>query len=52
MFLDQPEDRGGIEAPDHDLLGAQHGGGLRAAPSIGVEQRNGVQVDDGFRLAI
>ena len=36
---------GGIEAAHHDLLQPHHGGGLRASPAVGVEQRDGVQFD-------
>ena len=34
-----------IEAADHHLRDAEHGAGLRVAPAIGVEQRDGMKVD-------
>ena len=44
-FLDQPEHGRRIEAPHHHLLAAEHGGGLRTSPAVGVKQRDGVQLD-------
>ena len=52
MFLDQLEDQRGFEAAHHHLLDAEHGGGLRAAPAVGVEQRNGVQIHHGVDIFV
>ena len=45
LLLDQAHHVRGVEAPHHHLLQAHHGGGLRPAPAVGVEQRDGVQFD-------
>ena len=34
----------GIEATHHDLFDAHHRGGVRVTPSVGVKQRDRVQV--------
>ena len=48
LFLDQAQHVSGIEAPHHHLLEAVKGGALRAAPAVGVEERDGVQLDHGL----
>ena len=45
LVLNQAADRRGIEPAHHHLLQPHHGGGLGAPPAVGVEQRDGVQLD-------
>ncbi len=52
VLLINPQHRRRIETSDHDLLGSEHGGSLRPAPSIGVKQRNGMQIDGCFGFAV
>src|ERR1700693_4338771 len=51
MFLDQLENTGRLETPHHDLFEAEESGSVRAPPSVGMKQRNGMQIDDGLGFA-
>ena len=48
FLLDQAQDAGRIEAADHHLFEPVKGGALRAAPSVGMEERDGVELDHGL----
>ena len=43
---------GGVEAPHHHLLESDEGAGLRAAPPVGVEERDGVQFHGAIAVSI
>ena len=47
FFLDQAQHLRGIEAPHHHMPQTHEGAGLRPAPAVGVEERDGVQFNAG-----
>ncbi len=47
FFFDEVEDGGRFEAAEHDVLEAAHDAELGEAPTVGVEERDGMEEDVG-----